>query len=171
MVYVLQVQPHKELNVCSGIKRHGITAYSPRRELVIHKNGLWTKVINTLFPGYVFMVGEYTPEIHHKVKSIDGVIRFLGSPSPLPKREADMILWLCNDGKVIEQSFALVNDNDIIIGFEGFLEGCEDNIAYLNRRQRKASVEVRFGGKIHRANLGIELKRADSTKSEENVQG
>ena len=69
--------------------------------------------------------------------------------------------WLFNGGNVIEQSTALIDENGFCIGYEGFLQGYEDRVTYFNKRQKKASVEVKFGGRIHKANLGIELKAAD----------
>ncbi len=161
MIYVIQVSPARELKVCAELKRLGFNAYVPRRELLIHKSGLWTKVINVLFPGYVFIEMEYTPENHIKVRHTDNVLRFLGAPSPLPTAEAKLMEWLFNGGNVIEQSTALINENGDCIGYEGFLHGYEDRVTYFNKRQKKASVEVKFGGRIHKANLGIELKAAD----------
>lgn len=164
MIYVIQVSPSRELKVCAELKRLGFEAYVPRRELLIHKSGLWTKVINTLFPSYVFIAMDYSAENYHSIKSVDGVLRFLGSPSPLPPHEAKLMEWLFNDGNVIEQSYALIDANGDCIGYEGFLHGYEDRVAYFNKRQKKASVEVKFGGRKHKANLGIELKAADKTE-------
>lgn len=161
MIYVIQVSPARELKVCAELKRLGFNAYVPRRELLIHKSGLWTKVINTLFPGYVFADMEYSAEHYHSVKGVDGVLRFLGSPSPLSPHEEELMKWLFNGGNVIEQSTALIDENGCCIGYEGFLHGYEDRVTYFNKRQKKASVEVKFGGRIHKANLGIELKAAD----------
>lgn len=163
MIYVIQVTPSKEMKVCTELIRDGIEAYVPRRELLIHKSGLWTKVINILFPGYVFIQMDYSAKLHIKVKHTDYVLRFLGSPTPLPQKEAALMEWLFNGGEIIKQSVALVNDDGFCIGYEGFLHGYEDRVTYFNKRQCKASVEVRFGGKVHRANLGIELKAADKT--------
>lgn len=165
MIYVLQVQTGKELTVCHRLKNKNIDAFSPRRELIIHKNGLWTKVINTLFKGYVFIICDYSAKLHHAVVTDDDVIKFLGSPTPLPKHEETFMNMLINNGKIIEQSIALVDENGLVSGYEGFLKDKEDMIVYVNKRQLKVAVEVRFGGKAHRANLGIELKRADDTRS------
>lgn len=157
MIYVLQVQTGKELDVSAALSRAGIQADVPRERLLIRKGGLWSKMIKLLFPGYVFVTVEYNAEIHHTIKSVSGVIRFLGAPTPLSEYEADMIRWLSNGGEIIEQSLIRTDGDGNIIGYEGFLEGNEDKIKRLNLRQKKASVEVKFGGKTHKANLGIDF--------------
>lgn len=158
MIYVLQVQTGKELAVRGQLLREGISADVPRERILIRKGGLWSKMIKNLFPGYVFVDIDLTPEMFHKINPIFGVIRFLGSavgnPTPLPEHEAEMIRWLSNGGEVIEPS-AVSGSGDGAV-YRGFLAGHEDKITYLNLRQKKARVEVRFGGKVHRANLSVE---------------
>ena len=159
MIYVLQVQTGKELNVRALLEQQGISASVPRERIEIRKGGLWSKMIKLLFPGYVFVDIDYNAEMFLKINPISGVIRFLGLPTPLPEYEAELIRWLSNGGEVIEPSPVSVDGGKIACG--GFLEGHEDDIKYLNARQKKASVEVRFGGKVHRANIGIEIKKAE----------
>lgn len=154
MIYVLQVQTGKELAVRVQLLREGIAADVPRERIIIRKGGLWTKMIKLLFPGYVFADIDFDAEMFHRINPVPGVIRFLGNPTPLPEREAEMIAWLSNGGEIIEPSEVRIDGDKIICG--GFLSGHEDDIKYLNLRQKKASVEVRFGGKIHRANLSVE---------------
>lgn len=162
MIYVIQVQTSKELRVRAELERKGFNAYVPRRELTIHRSELWTKIINNIFPGYVFVDMEYTPENHIAVRHTDNVVRLLGAPTPLPEHEAAVMSWLFNGGEVIEESEALIDGNGNCIGYNGFLAGYSDRVTYFNRRQRKATMEVFFGGKVHKANLGITLKAADN---------
>ncbi len=123
---------------------NGITGVCPKNELY----------------GYVFVEINYSAELHHLIKQTDGVLKILGAPSPLPEYESEIMRWLFNDGEIIEQSNALIDDNGNCIGYEGFLSGQDDKVTYLNKRQCKASVAVKFGGRVHKANLGIELKAA-----------
>lgn len=161
MIYVLQVQTGKELTVRSLLERQGISASVPRERIEIRKGGLWSKMIKLLFPGYVFVDIDFSAEMFHKINPISGVIRFLGLPTPLPRREADMIMWLSNGGEVIEPSSVITDSGGNVIGYEGFLTGHEDDIKYLNARQKKAAVEVKFDGKAHRANIGVEIKKVE----------
>lgn len=159
MIYVLQVQTGKELTVRRLLEQQDIVAYVPCERIEIRKGGLWSKMIKLLFPSYVFVDIDYSAEMFHIINPISGVIRFLGLPTPLPEREANMILWLANGGEIIEPSPLTVDGDDITC--EGFLAGHEDDIKRLNARQKKAAVEVRFGGKVHRANIGIEIKKVE----------
>ncbi len=154
MIYVLQVQTGKELAVRGQLLREGIAAEVPRERIIVRKGGLWSKMIKNLFPGYVFVDIDLTPEMFYKINPVFGVIRFLGNPTPLPEHEAEMIRWLSNDGEVIEPS-EVSSDGDGAV-YRGFLAGHEDKVQFLNLRQKKARVEVRFGGKVHRANLSVE---------------
>ncbi len=156
MIYVLQVMSGKEMNVRAELIRREILADVPRERIIIRKNGLWSKQLKLLFPAYVFVNIDYTPEIFHRINTVPGVIRFLGAPSPLPDHEADMIRWLSNSGEVIEPSTFITDENGRITAFKGFLNGKENRIKFLNIRQKKASVEVKFGGKTHRANISIQ---------------
>ncbi len=87
MIYVVFVQPSKELKVRAELERKGFAVYVPRRELLIHKSGLWTKIINTIFPGYVFVDMEYSAENHIAITHTDNVLRILGTPTPLPRKK------------------------------------------------------------------------------------
>ncbi len=104
MIYVLQVMTGKELTVRSLLEQQDITAFVPRERILIRKGGLWSKMIKLLFPGYVFVDIDYDAEMFHKINPVSGVIRFLGLPTPLPEREADMIIWFSNGGEIIEPS-------------------------------------------------------------------
>ena len=127
MIYVLQVQTGKELDVRCRLLREGISADVPRERIIIRKGGLWSKMIKNLFPGYVFVDINYTPEMFHKINPVPGVIRFLGNPTPLPEHEAEMIRWLSNGGEVIEPSTVIsIEDEQIVC--DGFLAGHEDKI-------------------------------------------
>lgn len=165
MIYVLQIQSGKEPEVCTSLKRIGIKVYAPCERIIIRRGGLWTKMLKLLFPGYVFTDIEYSAEMFHKIKPISGVIRFLGSPTPLPEHEAEMINWLANGGDIIEPSEAVIGENGSIIGFKGFLNGCEDKIRYINKRQKKALIAVRFDGKLHKANISFDFP--DNKQTEE----
>lgn len=163
MIYVLQVMTGKELVVRRLLEQRGITACVPRERILIRKGGLWSKMIKLLFPGYVFVDIDYCAETFHIINPVEGVIRFLGLPTPLPEREAEIILWLANGGEVIEPSYALTDEFGNITGYEGFLKNNTDKIKRLNLRQKKAAVEVIFDGKAHRANVGVEIKKANDT--------
>ena len=111
-----------------------------------------------MFPGYVFLDIDYNAETYHKIKPVDGVIKFLGKPSPVPisADEEEFMRLLFNDGEIIPESKADVGRDGNITVTEGWLLGKEKYVTYWNIRQKKAAVIVCFGGKRHRANVGVE---------------
>ncbi len=127
MIYVLQVQTGKELDVRCRLLREGISADVPRERIIIRKGGLWSKMIKNLFPGYVFVDIDFSAEMFHRINPVPGVIRFLGNPTPLPEHEAEMIRWLSNGGEVIEPSTVISLEGEQIV-CDGFLAGHEDKI-------------------------------------------
>lgn len=155
MIYVIQTETGKETHICSLLQREKITAYVPRRSLIIHKQAGWTKIINVMFPGYVFLDIDYSPELYHTVKNIIGVIRFLGEPSPIRHSEEAFMRILFNNGKIIPESSAAVDKDGNVTVTDGWLKGKEKYVTYWNIRQKKASVTVTFGGKRRRANIGV----------------
>ena len=159
MIYVLQTESGMEMNIRSKLLRENISAYVPRRELILRKNAGWTKVVNLLFPGYVFLECDYTPELYHRIKPIDGVVRFLGAPSPIRAAEEEFMRLLFNGGEVIPQSEAEVNSGGKVTVTGGWLVGKEQYITKYNVRQKKASAEITFGGIKHRINFGVEFTR------------
>lgn len=68
MIYVIQTEAGAELLIRAKLLRENIAAYVPRRSLIIHKSAGWTKIINVMFPGYVFLDIDYNAETYHKIK-------------------------------------------------------------------------------------------------------
>lgn len=106
MIYVLQVLSGCESKARAALSRKGITAYVPRRELIIRRGGGWSKTVNVLFSGYVFVECDFSPEIFYKVKTTGDVIRWLGKPTPIPPLEEQFLRLLINGGVPIPESSA-----------------------------------------------------------------
>jgi len=156
MIYILHTEPCEEIKVSAELNRRGFKAYVPRRETLIRKQGMRTKKTEIIFKGYVFADMEYTAENHHKIKSVNGVIRFL-SRIPLPDAEDRIMRRLFNGGEPIEQSAAYIDENGCITGWDGFLDDNREYIALCDKRNRRAAIEIKFGGKTHRAKISFEL--------------
>lgn len=159
MIYVIQVETGREREICSALVRKDIPAYAPARSLIVRKSAGWTKIVNLLFPGYVFVDDDYSVGLHLAVQKVPGVIRFLGKPTPIRKEEEEFIRLMFNGGEVISESTAEIDSDGSITITDGWLKGKEQYITYYNVRQKKASVEVRFGGIKHKANLGVDYIR------------
>lgn len=155
-MYVIHTSGGKECAVCAELIGAGISAYVPIEQALIRREGMWSKENRILFPGYVFVLAEVSPEVYYRVKHADGVIRFLGSPpAALTPSEQERIEWLANDGLKIEPSVIRVTDTGEVIALEGLLAGNEHLIRKYNRRQKKVTAEIRIGGKKHTFKLSV----------------
>lgn len=159
MMYVIQTKPACELNVRAKLEREGIAAYVPRRELIIRRSGGWTKVISAMLPSYVFLDCDYCPEVHHIVKSVDGVLKWLGKPTPITGDEETFMRLIINGGVPIPESTAEVDNDRNVTITGGWLKGNEQYITGYNFRKKRALLEIRFGGRLHRTSVGTEYTK------------
>ena len=159
MIYVIQVTPASEAKVRAKLEREGISAYVPRRELIIRKSGGWSKVTDILFPSYVFTDCDYCPEVHYIVKSIPDVLKWLGKPTPITGAEEQFMRLMFNGGVPIPESKASVDINRNVTITEGWLLDNSEYIKGYNIRKKRTLLEIYFGGKIHKTSVGTEFTK------------
>jgi len=148
LIYTLQVKPKTEIDVMKSIESLGYTAYVPREERQIRKRGKWHSQINTIFPSYVFLdVAHIDDNMYHKIKKIDGFIRFLGSPSPLSATESEQIKWLCNQGNIITPSHYIIDENSKIKFLDGVAMNLQHLIVDIKLRQKRVKLKITVEGK------------------------
>lgn len=125
----------------------------PTEKVVQIRNGKKVNKERVYFPGYVMIKANLGGEIVHVIKSITGVIGFLGEvkggdPVPLRKSEVNRML-----GKVDELSVR--NDNvaiPYIIGetvkvIDGPFNGFNGTVEKVNEEKRKLEVMVKIFGR------------------------
>lgn len=140
------------------ITRLGFTDYVdevlvPTEKVVQIRNGKKVNKERVYFPGYVMIKANLGGEIVHVIKSITGVIGFLGEvkggdPVPLRKSEVNRML-----GKVDELSVR--NDNvaiPYVIGetvkvIDGPFNGFNGTVEKVNEEKRKLEVMVKIFGR------------------------
>ena len=105
------------------------------------------------FPGYVMVEANLTGEVPHVIKSIPGVIGFLGETKggdPIPLRETEVNRML---GKVDELS---VKTDSVVIPYsvgetikviDGPFNGFNGTIEKVNEEKRKLEVMVKIFGR------------------------
>lgn len=159
MIYVLQVKPGTDLAVRAALEREEITAYAPRRELILRKSGGWTKAFDMLFPGYVFVDCEYSAEMFHRVKPIDSVLKWLGKPTPIIGSEETFMRLLFNEGFPISESRADIDINRNVTVTGGWLANKQEHITGFNIRKKRAYLQIKFGGRVHRTSVSVDYRR------------
>lgn len=83
-MYVLQVQPGYEEAAVRLISDKGYAAMCPAEEVYIRLHGQWHKRLKLVFTQYIFVECELTDESYYNIRSVFGVVRFLGFGSPEP---------------------------------------------------------------------------------------
>lgn len=125
----------------------------PTEKVVQVRDGKKISKERVYFPGYVMIEANLTGEIPHIIKSITGVIGFLGevkNGDPVPLRLSEVNRML---GKVDELAVTADTQNiPYIIGetvkvIDGPFNGFNGNIEKINEEKRKLEVMVKIFGR------------------------
>lgn len=125
----------------------------PTEKVIQIRNGKKINKERVYFPGYIMVHANLTGELPHIIKSVTGVIGFLGEtkggdPVPLRKSEVNRML-----GKVDE--LAVQNENvaiPFVLGetvkvVDGPFNGFDGTIENINEEKRKLEVMVKIFGR------------------------
>ena len=157
-MFVIYVYPERERDVVYALRKIGFVAYSPRRVLKYRKNGVYYKVPETLFSGYVFLdVPVVDPYDYYDIIKIPYFGNFVSRTCSLSEAEREYILQLCNDGNDIEISKGTISNGKLIIT-DGFLKRLEHKIISYNKRQHRATVELTLYGIAHKVVCGVDIE-------------
>lgn len=125
----------------------------PTEKVVSIKDGKKVSKDKVYFPGYVMIEANLTGEIPHIIKSITGVIGFLGETKggePVPLRLAEVNRML---GRVDELSVKTENVNipfsidETVKVIDGPFNGFNGTIEKINEEKRKLEVMVKIFGR------------------------
>ena len=140
------------------IARLGLSDYVdqvlvPKEKVIQIRDGKKIHKEKVYFPGYIMIEANLAGEVPHVIKSVTGVIGFLGEtkggvPVPLRKSEVNRML-----GKVDELS--VQNDNiaiPYVIGetvkvVDGPFNGFDGTVEKVNEEKRKLEVMVKIFGR------------------------
>ncbi len=125
----------------------------PTEKVIQIRNGKKVHKERVYFPGYIMVQAILAGEVPHIIKSINGVIGFLGETKggePVPLRQAEVNRML---GKVDELS---VQDDNVNIPFvigetvkviDGPFNGFNGAVEKINEEKRKLEVMVKIFGR------------------------
>ncbi|PKP44160.1 MAG: transcription termination/antitermination factor NusG [Bacteroidetes bacterium HGW-Bacteroidetes-13] len=142
----------------SEIKRFGLEdsifqVLVPTEKVIQIRNGKKINKEKVYFPGYVMIEANLTGEIPHIIKSINGVIGFLGETKggePVPLRLSEVNRML---GKVDELAVKAENVSiPYVIGetikvIDGPFNGFNGTVEKINEEKRKLEVMVKIFGR------------------------
>jgi transcriptional antiterminator NusG len=140
------------------ISRLGLSDYVdqvlvPTEKVIQIRNGKKVNKERIYFPGYIMVEANLSGEVPHVIKSVTGVIGFLGETKggePVPLRRSEINRML---GKVDE--LAVQNDNvsiPYVVGetvkvVDGPFNGFDGVIENVNEEKRKLEVMVKIFGR------------------------
>ena len=125
----------------------------PTEKVIQIRNGKKVNKERVYFPGYIMVQANLVGEIAHIIKSVNGVIGFLGETKggdPVPLRQSEVNRML---GKVDELS---ITDENVNIPFtigetvkviDGPFNGFNGTIEKVNEEKRKLEVMVKIFGR------------------------
>ncbi|AEW86893.1 transcription termination/antitermination factor NusG [Flavobacterium columnare NBRC 100251 = ATCC 23463] len=125
----------------------------PTEKVVTVRDGKKISKERVYFPGYVMIEANLTGEIPHIIKSITGVIGFLGEVKggdPVPLRQSEVNRML---GKVDELSTTVDHGSipysigETIKVIDGPFNGFNGTIENINEEKRKLEVMVKIFGR------------------------
>jgi len=168
---VLQTMVGREEQVADRLRHRFLPEQEvllPQRRLTIRRRGEYLETVKPLFPGYLFFRGygddqQQCLDRHLMLRKIrpelGGMIKILtvgGAVQPLYYHEAKLIEQLIADTETVDYSLLCFVGSDIRV-VRGPLVGQEGIIRRLDRRKRRARVELFFMGEPRLVDLGIEM--------------
>lgn len=165
--YVIQVMTGEEetyiKHAVRNVSRIGKSCklLLPRREMTIRRKAKLSKQIKPIFPGYVFWETEVVDtEVRTLLRRSPNYIRFMkeqeGSLIPLKEDDRQMLSSIMSDGQIARKSYIYFDENNRVRVLKGPLKGYEGNIIRVDRRKKRATVEIRLYDKRFKIDLEYE---------------
>ncbi|WGK65046.1 transcription termination/antitermination protein NusG [Croceiramulus getboli] len=125
----------------------------PTEKVIQIRNGKKVNKERVYFPGYVMIKAHLGGEIPHTIKSINGVIGFLGEvkggdPVPLRKSEVNRMLGKVDELAVKSDGVAIpFTTGETIKVIDGPFNGFNGTVEKINEDKRKLEVMVKIFGR------------------------
>ena len=125
----------------------------PTEKVIQIRNGKKVHKEKVYFPGYIMVEANLAGEVPHVIKSVTGVIGFLGETkggAPVPLRKAEVNRMLGKVDELAEQ------DENVAIPFiigetvkvvDGPFNGFDGTVEKINEEKRKLEVMVKIFGR------------------------
>ena len=167
MWYVVQVCTGREQAACDLIGGRVDApllreCFVPRRTVAFKEAGEWRTEEEPLFPGYVIVDTDQPKRLHGRLLGLPDFARLLdvdGEFLPLDDEEVAWIDAFTRRGhRVVDMSHAVVEGGVVRI-VDGPLVGKEAQVKRINRRKRRAVLELRILGRVAEVPVGLEILR------------
>ncbi len=132
----------------------------PTEKVVQVRNGKKVNKERVYFPGYIMVEANLSGEVPHIIRSINGVIGFLGEvkggdPVPLRKSEVNRMLGKVDELAVKVDNVAIpYSEGETVKVIDGPFNGFNGTIEKVNEEKRKLEVMVKIFGRKTPLELG-----------------
>lgn len=154
--------------VRNGLQNYVSQILIPTEKIYQIRNGKKISKERSFFPGYILIEADMVGEVPHVIKSINGVIGFLGAEKggdPLPLRQSEVNRIL---GKVDELAESEEEINiPFVVGesvkvIDGPFNGFSGTIEKINEEKKKLEVMVKIFGRKQPLELSFLQVEKDS---------
>ncbi|RKS53865.1 transcription antitermination protein nusG [Gillisia mitskevichiae] len=160
--YVVRAVSGQENKVKEYIEReishHGLEDFIgevlvPTEKVIQIRNGKKVSKERVYFPGYIMVLANLGGEIPHIIKTINGVIGFLGEtkggdPVPLRRSEVNRMLGKVDELSVKADNVAIpFTIGETIKVIDGPFNGFNGTVEKINEEKRKLEVMVKIFGR------------------------
>ncbi len=160
--YVVRAVSGQENKVKDYIEREiaqeGLTDYVeqvlvPKEKVIQVRNGKKISKERVYFPGYIMVEANLSGEVPHVIRSINGVIGFLGEvkggdPVPLRKSEVNRMLGKVDELSVSVDTVAIpYNVGETVKVIDGPFNGFNGIVERVYEEKRKLEVMVKIFGR------------------------
>ncbi|TYP97525.1 transcription antitermination protein nusG [Tenacibaculum adriaticum] len=140
------------------ISRLGLSDYVsqvivPTEKVIQIRNGKKINRERVYFPGYIMVEANLAGEVPHVIKSVTGVIGFLGEtkggePVPMRKSEVNRMLGKVDELSVKDENLAIpYSVGETVKVVDGPFNGFDGTIEKVNEEKRKLEVMVKIFGR------------------------
>ncbi|CAM4149342.1 transcription termination/antitermination protein NusG [Gillisia limnaea] len=125
----------------------------PTEKVIQVRNGKKITKERVYFPGYIMVLANLGGEVPHMIKSINGVIGFLGEtkggePVPLRRSEVNRMLGKVDELSVKADNVAIpFTMGETIKVIDGPFNGFNGTVEKINEEKRKLEVMVKIFGR------------------------
>ena len=150
----------------------GIKAFTPLKEVIHRIQGKRVIVRKPLFPSYLFVETELTPngfqqallQYRSQIRGILKELKYEDDVSALSSEERAYLEGLMDEEHNVRLSKGEILDGEVIIT-EGPLKGYESNIIRIDRHKRRAILNVCMNDQEMQVDVSLEIvKKIESQK-------
>ena len=166
MWYVIQTFSGEEERTADMIRRQIPSFYIgecfiPKRERMKKFHGIWNKVEEILFHGYVFVDSERPGELYRELTKIPRLTKVLGREGanffPLNKAEERLVRGIGDVNHKTGMSKIEIDEGKKIRVIEGPLKDYVGDVVKVNLHKREVVVRVEFMGRPVELFMGVEV--------------